>query len=41
MDFEENIPKLRDSLAVTPAQTLRHETLLKDHAVGCRRNNKK
>ena len=32
MSLEENIRQLRDSLTVTSAQTLRHETLLKDHA---------
>jgi len=32
MSLEENIQKLRDSLTVTSAQALRHETLLKDHA---------
>jgi hypothetical protein len=32
MALEENIQKLRDSLAVTSAQTLRHEAMLKDHA---------
>jgi hypothetical protein len=32
MSLEENIRQLRDSLTVTSAQTLRRETLLKDHA---------
>jgi hypothetical protein len=32
MALEENIQKLRDSLGVTSAQTLRHEAMLKDHA---------
>lgn len=31
MTLEENIQQLRDSLTVTSAQTLRHETRLKDH----------
>jgi hypothetical protein len=29
--LEENIQQLRDSLAVTSAQTLRHETRVKEH----------
>jgi chromosome segregation ATPase len=29
--LEENIQQLRDSLAVTSAQTLRHETRIKEH----------
>jgi hypothetical protein len=31
MTLEENIQRLRDSLTVTSAQTLRHETRLKEH----------
>lgn len=31
MTLEENIQQLRDSLTVTSAQTLRHETRLKEH----------
>jgi hypothetical protein len=31
MTLEENIQQLRDSLTVTSAQVLRHETRLKDH----------
>lgn len=31
MTLEENIQQLRDALTVTSAQTLRHETRLKDH----------
>ena len=31
MTLEENIQQLRDSLAVTSAQTLRHETRIKEH----------
>ena len=31
MNLEEIIEKLRDSLTVTSAQTLRHETRLKEH----------
>jgi len=29
--LEENIQQLRDSLSVTSAQTLRHETRIKEH----------
>lgn len=32
MTLDENISQLRDALTVTSAMTLRHETLLKDHA---------
>src|SRR5580693_7996927 len=31
MSLEENIQQLRDSLAVTSAMTLRHETRVKEH----------
>lgn len=31
MSLEENIQQLRDSLTVTSAQTLRHETRIKEH----------
>jgi hypothetical protein len=31
MTLEENIQQLRDSLTVTSAQTLRHETRIKEH----------
>jgi hypothetical protein len=31
MTLEENIQQLRDSLTVTSAQVLRHETRLKEH----------
>jgi|HubBroStandDraft_2_1064218.scaffolds.fasta_scaffold600151_2 hypothetical protein len=31
MTLEENIQQLRESLAVTSAQTLRHETRIKEH----------
>ena len=31
MTLEENIQQLRESLTVTSAQTLRHETRLKEH----------